>query len=197
MSTQDRYPDLNRAELFMSEANERERETIRRMNELARKQQEAQAAAFEAWAEKHIAKMVRGEMQRVRNLDLADRIKEWASEDDEHLRLTRVFECARQLLQVYDVQPGPGGFSRKSEPQQSPAAVDWWGELWCAVQAAGSVPASPDHAEVTRLRAEVERLRGIIRQAHVDLGATAGVTDVECSCDICAAARLIDLRGGA
>lgn len=33
--------------------------------------------------------------------------------------------------------------------------------------------------------AEVEALRAIIRQAHVDLGAVAGVTETDCSCDIC------------
>lgn len=144
MTDRETFQDLPHVKFTSPGAGPREQEMLGVLNEIQRRQQEAQASAFDAWARQHVPRLVREEMQRVRNLDLADRIKEWSAQDDEHDRLVRVLDCARHLLTVYDVTPGPGGFSRKSEPSQSPAAVDWWGELWCAVQAAGVVKSSAE-----------------------------------------------------
>lgn len=139
------FQDLPHVKFTSPGAGPREQEMLGVLNEIQRRQQEAQASAFDAWARCHVPKLVREEMQRVRNLDLADRIKEWSAQDDEHDRLVRVLDCAKQLLEVHDVRPCPGGFSRLSDPRQHPAAaVDWWGELWCAVQAAGVAKSSAE-----------------------------------------------------
>lgn len=41
-------------------------------------------------------------------------------------------------------------------------------------------------SEATALRAEVAKLRQIVREAHCALGASGGITEMDCSCEVCA-----------
>lgn len=43
--------------------------------------------------------------------------------------------------------------------------------------------------EEHKLRAEVERLRGLVREAHAALNADGGISEVECGCDVCKEAK--------
>lgn len=51
-------------------------------------------------------------------------------------------------------------------------------EIMCAI-------AKPIEQALLSRDAEVARLRELVKEAHVALGASGGITEIECSCEVC------------
>lgn len=132
-------PEMPGETYYMPEPSESDQTLIKKMRELEGRASKLRAAEFERWAEAKVNGIVFRALADVLGSDKTDKIRDsFSKHEDEAVRLRRVLDCARHLLEVFDVRPCPGGFSRKTYPGSVP--VDWFGELWCAVAACDVVP---------------------------------------------------------